>query len=139
MNIYRYTIGKITREVYKLEEVPEGVSYIVVEQQEVEVDPIEEIKSFLAQKENDGANYFNDINAKITLELIGVERVALFSILEEIDTILYPPLMKIKTGDFASALLLFNRQTPPTNAMLLQYYNEAKQYALEYYNMKYPK
>lgn len=107
--------------------------------EELETVALNQLQNFLTIKEKEGSNYFNEINVKITAALIGLERVTLFSILEEIDTILYPPLMKIKTGDFASALLLFNRQTPPTNAMLLQYYNEAKQYALEYYNMKYPK
>lgn len=100
---------------------------------------IEQAKLFLQANKEAGDSYYNKINLRVTMGLIAVEKAVLFPILQEVDNLLYPPLNKIKTGDFASALFIFKNQTPPTNQFVLNFYNEAVQYCQNYYDTKYPK
>lgn len=100
---------------------------------------IESAKSFMEQKENDGCSFYKEMDLKMTIALSKIEIAVLFEILNEVDNVLYPPLMKIKTGDFASALFIFSNQQPPINNFVLDFYNEAVSYCQNYYNTKYPK
>ncbi len=96
-------------------------------------------KAFMLQKELDGRAFYKDIDLRITVAFSAMDRNVLFPKLAEIDAVLYPPLLKIKTGDFASALYLFLNQDAPTDAFILDFYNEALQYCQNYYDTKYPK
>lgn len=96
-------------------------------------------KQFIDNNKAAGKNFYDDIHLRVTVALFAVERNILFPILQEVDTKLYPPLEKIKTGDFASALFIFTNQAPPTNEFVLEFYNEAIQYCQNYYDTKYPK
>lgn len=109
----------------------------IAEQQQQQ--QIEQAKLFLQANKEAGDSYYNEINLRVTMGLIAVEKAVLFPILQEVDNLLYPPLNKIKTGDFASALFIFKNQTPPTNQFVLNFYNEAVQYCQNYYDTKYPK
>lgn len=109
----------------------------IAEQQQEEA--LEQAKQFLANNEIIGKEYYNDIHLRVTVALFAVERNVLFPILQEVDALLYPPLNKIKTGDFASALFIFSNQQPPTNEFVLNFYNEAVAFCQNYYNTKYPK
>lgn len=99
----------------------------------------DQINGFMQQKEFDGAAYFDTLNKQVTVALSAMDREILFPILGEIDDILYPPLYKIKTGDYASALRLFLAQDPPVNEMVLNCWTEAKNYCQTYYDNEYPK
>lgn len=96
-------------------------------------------KSFMQQKKLDGSGFYNDMDLRITIGLSAVERNILFPKLAEIDSLLYPPLYKIKTGDFASALYIFQNQSIPSDEFVLNFYNEALTYCQTYYDTKYPK
>jgi len=96
-------------------------------------------KEFISLNKEAGRNFYDDINLRVTISLFAVERSVLFPILQEVDALLYPPLNKIKTGDFASALFIFTNQTPPTNQFVLNFYNEAVSVCQNYYDTKYPK
>lgn len=96
-------------------------------------------KQFIALNKEAGRDFYDDIHLRVTVALFAVERNILFPILQEVDTKLYPPLEKIKTGDFASALFIFTNQAQPTNEFVLNFYNEAIQYCQNYYDTKYPK
>lgn len=100
---------------------------------------IETAKIFMAQKQEDGNSFYNDIDLRITVALSAMDKETLFPKLAEIDSLLYPPLNKIKTGDFASALYLFSNQTAPSDAFVLNFYNEALTFCQTYYDNKYPK
>lgn len=97
------------------------------------------IKTFMQQKKCDGYAYYNEMDLDITTALAAVDRDVLFPKLQQIDTLLYPPLTKIKSGDFASALFIFLNQDPPTDIFVLQFYNQAYLYCQTYYDTKYPK
>lgn len=99
----------------------------------------EKVLNFLNNNKTEGKKFFDDMHVRITMELSAIERNILFPILEEIDNLLYPPLNKIKTGDFASALWIFCGQPDPENQFVLDFYDEAFAYCQEYYNTKYPK
>ena len=109
----------------------------IAEQQQAEA--LEQAKQFLANNKTAGEDYYNNINLRVTVALFAVEKNVLFPILQEIEAILYPPLNKIKTGDFASALFIFSNQTPPTDAFVLSFYNEALDFCQNYYDTNYPK
>ena len=100
---------------------------------------LEFVKSFMEQKETEGCAFYKEIDLRMTIALSKIEKNVLFEILNEVDNLLYPPLNKIKTGDFASALFIFSNQQPPTNQFVLDLYNEAVSYCQNYYNTKYPK
>jgi hypothetical protein len=119
-------------------EVYEGATTEEIAEQQQQ-QQIEQTKLFLQANKEAGESYYNEINLRVTMALIAVERTTLFQILQEVDTLLYPPLNKIKTGDFASALFIFENQTPPLNQFVLNFYNEAVQYCQNYYDTKYPK
>jgi hypothetical protein len=120
-------------EVTEVESKPEEIT------QEQQAKAIAQAKQFLANNETAGREYYSDIHLRVTVALFAVERATLFPILQEVDALLYPPLNKIKTGDFASALYIFSNQQPPTKEFVLNFYNEAVSVCQNYYDTKYPK
>ena len=129
----QYLIDKDIVGFELIEATPEEIA----EQQQAEA--LEQAKQFLANNKTAGEDYYNNINLRVTVALFAVEKNVLFPILQEIEAILYPPLNKIKTGDFASALFIFSNQTPPTDAFVLSFYNEALDFCQNYYDTNYPK
>lgn len=119
--------------VTEIESTPEEIQAHQYEQQMLQA------KEFIASNKEAGRNFYDDIHLRVTVALFAVERNILFPILQEVDTKLYPPLEKIKTGDFASALFIFTNQAPPINQFVLNFYNEAVTHCQNYYNTKYPK
>lgn len=115
----------------------EGTPEEIAEQQQAET--LLKVKKFMQQKQEDGNSFYNDIDLRITVALSAMDKETLFPKLAEIDSLLYPPLNKIKTGDFASALYLFSNQTAPSDAFVLNFYNEALTFCQTYYENKYPK
>lgn len=116
----------------------EGANAEVISAQQ-QAEALEQAKQFLANNKTAGEEYYSDIHLRVTVALFAVERNVLFPILQEVDALLYPPLNKIKTGDFASALFIFLNQQPPTNEFVLNFYNEAVAFCQNYYDTKYPK
>lgn len=115
----------------------EGTPEEIAEQQQAET--LLEVKKFMQQKLQDGFNFFNDLDLRITVALSAMDKETLFPKLDEIDSLFFPPLNKIKTGDFASALYLFSNQTAPSDAFVLNFYNKALTFCQTYYENKYPK
>lgn len=115
------------------------------EEEEAEINNIrliESVHSFLNTNKLEGRRFFDNMHARVTMSLFATERNVLFPILDEIDRLLYPPLNKIKTGDFASALCIFIEQMSgdePQIPFVLDFYDEAFAFCLDYYNTKYPK
>lgn len=99
----------------------------------------EYVKKFMENKRRDGCEYYNEMDLTITMALSAVDREVLFPILAEIDDLVYPPLTKMKTGDFASALYLFTNQPVPELPFVLNFYNQALAFCQNYYDTKYPK
>lgn len=122
---------------------PSVVEFFTEEEAEINnIKIMEEVHSFLNTNKTEGRKFFDSIHARVTMNLFAMERSILFPILDEIDRLLYPPLNKIKTGDFASALCIFVEQMSgdePQIPFVLDFYNEAFAFCLEYYNTKYPK
>jgi len=131
-------IDSLIKPMWNGTEVYEGASPEEIAQQQ-QAEALEQAKQFLANNENAGKEYYNDIHLRVTMALFAVDRNILFPILQEVDALLYPPLDKIKTGDFASALYIFSNQTAPTNQLVLDFYNEAVAFCQNYYDTKYPK
>lgn len=129
----QYLLDKDVVGVEYVEATPEEIAEHQQEQQIIQA------KQFIENNKIAGKNFYDDIHLRVTVALFAVERNILFPILQEVDTKLYPPLQKIETGDFASALFIFTNQEPPTNEFVLNFYNEAVQYCQNYYNTKYPK
>lgn len=122
------------------ENTPERVAYFEGEENEHQQEmQVEAVKEFMKSKKADGYAYYSDMDLRITMSLSAIERNILFAKLSEIDNLLYPPLNKIKSGDFASALFIFSNQTPPVDEFVLNFYNEAFLFCQDYYNNKYPK
>lgn len=147
---FRDYIKPTITELQKLSEIfydeeKDVVTHNVIDFTQQEIDEYNDqlqqqsLDHFMLQKEVDGKAYYKEIDKRITASLLAIDRNVLFSILEEIENCLYPPLSKIKTGDFASALCIFENQNLPINALILNFYNEAKIYCENYYNTKYPK
>lgn len=65
----------------------------------------------MANKKIDGKEFFDDMDLRITIALSAIDREVLFPKLAEIDSKLYPPLYKIQTGDFASALFILGAKS----------------------------
>lgn len=113
--------------------------------EEIQAQFNEQITIFLKQKKKDGSKYFDEMECKITKQLLGMERTELMVLLVEMQNILYPPLNLIRGGDFASALAIF-QTTPDTSKVnetgteiILQLWNEARGFAMRYYLENYPR
>ena len=130
--------GNFVNPIWNDTEWIEGATPEEIAEQQQEQQMIE-AQQFIENNKIAGKNFYDDIHLRITVALFAVERNILFPILQEVDTKLYPPLEKIKTGDFASALFIFTNQTPPTKEFVLNFYNESIQYCQNYYDTKYPK
>lgn len=131
----KYIDGRInweTKEYYEGATQAEQDAY-------AEEEALKSAEAFMAQKEEEGLKFFKSIDLKITVALSAIDRAVLFPKLAEIDSLLYPPLNKIKTGDFASALYLFVNQSAPQDSFVLSFYNEALNYCQTYYDTNYPK
>lgn len=98
-----------------------------------------QIAEFLQKKKEDGVVFFDCMEAKVTKQLYGMERVELMALLAEMQTYLYPPLNLIRGGDFASALALFQTGIGTENEMIVQFWNEARSYCIRYYLENYPR
>lgn len=113
--------------------------------EEIQAQFDEKIVDFLQKKKEDGSNFFDCMEAKVTKALFGMERTALMGLLVEMQNILYPPLNLIRGGDFASALAIF-QTTPDTSKVneigseiILALWNEARGFAMRYYLENYPR
>lgn len=98
-----------------------------------------QISEFLQKKKEDGSNFFDCIEAKVTKALFGIERIELMALLAEMQTHLYPPLNLIRGGDFASALALFQAGIGTENEIIVSFWNEARSYCVRYYLENYPR
>lgn len=92
-----------------------------------------QISEFLQKKKEDGSNFFDCMEAKVTKALFGMERTELMALLAEMQTHLYPPLNLIRGGDFASALALFQAGIGTENETIVPFWNEARSYCVRYY------
>lgn len=98
-----------------------------------------QIAEFLQKKKEDGSNFFDCMEAKVTKALFGMERTELMALLAEMQTHLYPPLNLIRGGDFASALALFQAGIGTENEIILPFWEEARSYCVRYYLENYPR
>lgn len=98
-----------------------------------------QIAEFLQKKKEDGSNFFDCMEAKVTKALFGMERTELMALLAEMQTHLYPPLNLIRGGDFASALALFQSGIGTENETIVPFWNEARSYCMRYYLENYPR
>lgn len=120
------------------------ISYVDIHENEISENNFllakQKVRHFLEKKKTDGLNYFNDKELELTIQLAGMAITNLIPISNEIETILYKPLNYIKSGDYFSAMMLFNNPetTMPTNTLVLQHWNEIKNYCINYFNNNYP-
>ena len=98
-----------------------------------------QIADFLQKKKEDGASFFDCMEAKVTKQLFGIERTELMTLLGEMQTHLYPTLNLIRGGDFASALAVFQAGATTENEIILPFWNEARSYCVRYYLEHYPR
>lgn len=107
--------------------------------EEIQAQFDEQISNFLVKKKEDGANFFDCMEAKVTKQLFGMERTELMTLLGEMQTHLYPTLNLIRGGDFASALAIFQAGATTENEIILPFWNEARSYCVRYYLENYPR
>lgn len=96
------------------------------------------VKEFLDKKRAVGEAIFNDFELRITAGLIGKPLAEVQSIVNEIDSVLYKPLNLVKTGDFASAMFLFQSMTAPSDEFVLSFWNELATQTSDFYTNNYP-
>lgn len=99
---------------------------------------LSKVREFLDNKRDAGEVIFNDFELRITAGLIGKPLTEVQIIVNEIDSVLYKPLNLVKTGDFASALFLFQSMTAPTDEFVLSFWNELVAQTSDFYTNNYP-
>lgn len=132
-NGLKYENGVVTDVVQDL--TPEEITEIQNQQKE------QMVRAFMEKKSQDGQAYASEIRFRITKELIGKPIAEVNEATNEMLVFVYPLLNLIEGigADWWNAMNEALKMSNPKNSICLNYFNEVKDYIVNYVQTNYPK
>lgn len=100
------------------------------------------LKSFIKQKKIDGEKFYEEIELSVTMLLAGLPIQSLVSVNNEINEKIMPLIKTIYGGNWFDVYMGFfveNTITPPTNTLILPYFEKIKTTTKNYFETNYPR